>query len=179
MADPVGANRNDQRVLVLTLKFLAPQKTGFSRVKTSWFFFQCGPYNIFKKKLNQFFAHENFEKWAVKVAHNQSKLFFYSPAHSPQPRIDFPYYKYVPSVSLSVILFYRLRTRSDRFVEPKWGQGREDLLRQPAVRGHFHAKRWNTIYFRCTLWHFSSFKPKCDDWLLVICPYILFVFLIM
>ena len=55
---------DDQRVLVLTLKFLALKKTGFAPVKnTSQIFFdfclplfyatfQCGPYNIFKKKLN-------------------------------------------------------------------------------------------------------------------------------
>ena len=34
--------------------------------------------------------------WASKVVHNRPKPFFHSPAHSPQPRIDFSYYKYVP-----------------------------------------------------------------------------------
>jgi hypothetical protein len=62
--------RTDQRVLVLTLKILALKRTGFSPVKyTSQnsidFFlllfyatFQCGPYNIFKKKKKKI-AHDN------------------------------------------------------------------------------------------------------------------------
>ena len=65
--------RTDQRVLVLTLNFLA-LKNCFSPVKsTSQSFFdfclplfyatfQCGPYNIFKKISNLFFAHENLKK---------------------------------------------------------------------------------------------------------------------
>ena len=56
--------RTDQRVLVLTLKFLALKKTGFFPVKNTsqnvfdfclplfYATFQCGPYNIFKKKIN-------------------------------------------------------------------------------------------------------------------------------
>ena len=64
--------RTDQRVLVLTLKFLALKITGFSLVKNtsqnffdfclSLFYatFQCGPYNIFKKKLNLLFTHKKY-----------------------------------------------------------------------------------------------------------------------
>ena len=80
-------------------QIFSPKKTGFSPVKNSsqFFFdfclplsyatFQCGPYNIFKKSLNKFFAHENLKKRASKVAHNRP---------SPQPKIDFSYYRYVP-----------------------------------------------------------------------------------
>ena len=52
--------RTDQRVLVLilTLKFLALKKWGFSCKKYLFTFlyasFQCGPYNDFKKILNKF-----------------------------------------------------------------------------------------------------------------------------
>ena len=89
--------RTHQRVLVLTLKFLALKKTGFSPVKnTSQDFFdfllplfyatfQCGHYNIFKKILNLFFAHENIRKRASKVAHNRSQTFFHRTARLPKP----------------------------------------------------------------------------------------------
>ena len=70
--------RTDQTVLVLTLKLLALTKSGFPPVKnTSKFFFdfclplfyatfQCEPYNIFRKNLNYFFAHENLRKTGLK-----------------------------------------------------------------------------------------------------------------
>ena len=40
----------------------------------------------FQTNLNYFFTHENFKKWASKVAHNRPKPFFSqsSPAHSPE-----------------------------------------------------------------------------------------------
>ena len=56
--------RTDQRVVVLTLKFLALKKTGFPPVKNTsqicfdfylplfYATFECGPYNTFKKNLN-------------------------------------------------------------------------------------------------------------------------------
>jgi hypothetical protein len=57
--------------------------------------FQCGRYAVFKKNLKTFFDPEKVKKQALKVAHNRPNLFFSqsSPDHSPQPRIDFPYYK--------------------------------------------------------------------------------------
>jgi hypothetical protein len=104
--------RTDQRVLVLTLKFLALTKSGFSPVKnTSKIFFdfylplfyatfQCRPYNIFKKKLNWFLPMKTLKNWPQKLLIIGPNLFFHSPAqptaHNPQPRIDFLYYKYVP-----------------------------------------------------------------------------------
>ena len=53
--------------------------------------FHCGRYNIFKKKLNLFFAHENINNRASKVAHNRPKLFFhkYSPAAQTSPELIF------------------------------------------------------------------------------------------
>ena len=66
---------------VLTLKFLALKNWVFPRKKIlpkKFLIFlplfyatcQCGRYNVFKKKLNLFFPHENIKKWASKVAHN-------------------------------------------------------------------------------------------------------------
>ena len=42
--------------------------------------FQCGCYNIFKKDLNLFFAHENMKKPLSKVAHNWPKFFSLLPS---------------------------------------------------------------------------------------------------
>jgi hypothetical protein len=70
--------RTDQRVLVLTLKLLALTKSGFPPVKnTSKFFFdfclplfyatfQCGPYNIFKKKFEFIFYPWKLKKTGLK-----------------------------------------------------------------------------------------------------------------
>ena len=43
-----------------------------------------GRYNIFKKNLNLFFAHENIKKRASKVAHNRPETFFRSTARLQQ-----------------------------------------------------------------------------------------------
>ena len=52
---------------------------------------------IFKKKSNQFFAHENIKKKHSKVAHNRPLFFFqYWPGCPNQPRIEFSYHKCVP-----------------------------------------------------------------------------------
>ena len=79
--------RTDQRVLVLTFKFLALRNWFFPRKKYFLNFFdfclllfyatfQWGPYNFFKKIPNYFLTHENFKKWASKVPHNRPKPFF-------------------------------------------------------------------------------------------------------
>ena len=100
--------RTNQRVLVLTLKFLALQKIGFSPVKkTSQNFFDfCLPLfyaTIFSKKLKLMFYPWKLKKRASKVAHNRPKLFSQSsPAHSPKTRIDFSYFQDT-SVSLFVV----------------------------------------------------------------------------
>jgi hypothetical protein len=64
------------------IEFFIPKKTVFSPLKNTFqngfdFFlpyfyanFQCGRYNIFKKMLNLFSAHENIKEQASKVAHN-------------------------------------------------------------------------------------------------------------
>ena len=54
----------DQRVLVLTWKLHAT--------------FQCERYNIFKKKLNLFFAHENLKNKPKKLLIIGPKLFSHS-----------------------------------------------------------------------------------------------------
>ena len=101
----------DQRSLSTYTQIFSPKKT-FSPVKNTsrnifhfcfpifYTTFQCKPYNIFKQKLNYLFTYGNLKKQASKVAHNWPKPFFSqsSPAYSPQPRIDFSYYKYVPRV---------------------------------------------------------------------------------
>ena len=48
-----------------------------------------------KKNKKKFFDHEKVKKWASNVAHNRPRPFFplSSPGHSPQPKIDFPYYE--------------------------------------------------------------------------------------
>ena len=85
--------RTDQRVLVLTLKFLAlknwvfPYKKYF--IKFFWFFFlplfyatfQYKRYNIFKIVLNSFFAHENMKKRPQKL------LVFFSIANLCGPKL--------------------------------------------------------------------------------------------
>ena len=106
--------RTDQRVLVLSLKFLALIKTGFSPCKkySPFFFYFClpllyatfqfGPYNIFKKKLNWFFTPENLKKRASKVAHT---LFSQSsPAHSPKLTFHIINMSQDTSVFLSVVM---------------------------------------------------------------------------
>ena len=71
--------RTDQRVLVLTLIFLALKKLGFPRKKilpkmflTFFTFILCSfsvrMLQYFQKK-NLVFAHESIKKWASKVAH--------------------------------------------------------------------------------------------------------------
>ena len=47
--------------------------------------FECRRYNIFKKKLNLFFAHENIKKWPQKLLIIGPKLFFHSTAWPPKP----------------------------------------------------------------------------------------------
>jgi hypothetical protein len=93
----------DQRVLVLTSKFLALKKTGFSPRKKYFpkcfclfsplFYatFQCGHYNNFKKKINLFFAHENIKKHPQKLLIIGPKLSFhkYGPAAQPSPELIF------------------------------------------------------------------------------------------
>ena len=72
--------------------------------------FQCGRYNIFKKKLNLFFAHESIKKPASKVAHNRPQTFFSStgPAVQTSPELIFHIINMSqdPSVSLSVVFIH-------------------------------------------------------------------------
>jgi hypothetical protein len=86
-------------------KNFSPKKTGFLPIKnTSQIFFefclplfyatfQCGPWKIFKKKLNQFFVNQNFKNGHQKLLIIGTNPFISqsSPDHSPQPRIDFSY----------------------------------------------------------------------------------------
>jgi hypothetical protein len=100
--------RTDQRVLVLTLNFLALKKTVFPPVKnTSLFSLQLfsADATIFSKKFEFIFAPENIKKRTSKVAHNQPQTFFsqYWPGCPNQPRIDFSYYKYVPRLICLII----------------------------------------------------------------------------
>ena len=98
-----GANRGlIQRVLVLKLKFLALKKLVFSGMKyfpkffwLLFIFIQCN----FSVRTLQYFQKKCLTDFLPsKVAHNWPKPFFSqsSPQPSPQPRIDFSYYKYVP-----------------------------------------------------------------------------------
>ena len=50
---------------------------------------------ILSKNFKLFSVHKNFKKRSSKVAHNWPKPFFpqSSPAHSPQPKIDFLFYE--------------------------------------------------------------------------------------
>ena len=69
--------------------------------------FQCRRYNIFKKILNLFFAHENLKKQASKVAYNRPQMLLFT-AGLGMGKIDFSYYKYVcPKTHLSPYLWQK------------------------------------------------------------------------
>jgi hypothetical protein len=105
--------RTDQRVLVLTLKFLAivfPSKICNPNFFDLFYVtFQCRPYNIFKKRFNLIFAHENIKKQASKVAHNRLQTFFSStgPATQTSSKLIFHSINMSQdsSVSLSVVIY--------------------------------------------------------------------------
>ena len=85
------------------IEIFSPKKTGFSPVKNTsqncfYFFlplfyatFQCRRYNIFKKKLDLFYAHEIIKERASEVAHNWPQFFFhkYSLAAQTSPELIF------------------------------------------------------------------------------------------
>ena len=101
-------------VLSIYTQIFSPKKIGFSEKKNSsqkkkifflpFFYatFQCGRYNVFKKKKLVFFAHKKLKKPPSKVAHNRPKPFIPqpSPTHSQQPKIDFSYHKKCPTKRL-------------------------------------------------------------------------------
>ena len=99
--------RTNQRVLVLTLKFLVLKRLVFPRKKYFPFFFtflyllfyatfKCGPYNILKNKQNNFLPKKTFKSGPQKLLIIDPNLFLQSsPAHSPK-LIFFSNYKYVP-----------------------------------------------------------------------------------
>ena len=113
--------RSNQRILLLTLKFLALKKTCFSpRKNTSRNFltflnlysmqlFSADATNFLKSNSNLLFLHENIKKRASKVAHNPLQTFFPQvlPDCPKQPRIDFSYYKYVPRLIYLLICAQR------------------------------------------------------------------------
>ena len=111
--------RTDQRVLVLTLKFLALKKLVFLLQKyfpiCFWLFsnfysmqFFSADATVFSKKKDLFFCLWKLKKQASKVAHNWPQTFFTVMACYPnQPRIDFSYYKYVPKIIWLSVVPYR------------------------------------------------------------------------
>jgi hypothetical protein len=100
--------RTDQRVLVLTLKFLALKKTGFSPVKNTSknvldFFYLysmqlfSAEATIFSKKiLSLFFVHENIKKRASKIPHNPPQTFFSQVWPAAQTSQELILHIYVP-----------------------------------------------------------------------------------
>ena len=112
--------RTDQRVLVLTMKFLALKNLVFHCKKYFpkffWFFFYLYSMELFsvdaiifsKKKLNLFFAHENLKKnGPQKLLIISPKFFFHStgPAAQISPELIFHFIHMCQdsSVSLSVL----------------------------------------------------------------------------
>ena len=99
--------RTDQRVLVITLKFLTLKNCFFHLKKyipknfltfVYLYFmqlFSADPTKKFKKNLNEFLYPWKLKKTGPKVAHHRPKHFFHSPAHSLNMSQD-------TSVSLSV-----------------------------------------------------------------------------
>ena len=87
--------------------------------------FQCGRYNILKKKINLFFPHENIKKRVSKVAHNRPQTFFFTvstgPAAQTSPELIF--HIMILNTDTSVFwhtdtysVFFRLNTDTDTSV---------------------------------------------------------------
>ena len=125
--------RTDQRVLVLSLKFLALIKTGFSPCKkySPFFFYFClpllyatfqfGPYNIFKKKIELIFYPWKLKKTGLKSCSYP----FFTVQPSPQPKIDFSYQEISgPDICSHICVFFSLKyqniLRSFVFFDWNW-----------------------------------------------------------
>ena len=91
--DSRSQQRTDLRVLVLTLKYLAPQKTGYSPVKSTslncfdfflrlFYNFSVGTLQYFQKKKNYILS---IKKRASKVAHNRPQTVYTITAPLPKP----------------------------------------------------------------------------------------------
>jgi hypothetical protein len=106
--------KTDQRVLALTLKFLAQKKWFFPVKNTSQIFFdsfylysmqqsvQCGRYNIFKKTLIYFLTMK-------KLKNGPQKLLIIGPKHF--------FHKYGPAAQTSPeLIFYIINMSQDSYV---------------------------------------------------------------
>jgi hypothetical protein len=141
--------RTDQRVLVLTLKFLV-LKISPIKILPKFFLTFVYPFSMqhfnaaatmFSKK--NLFAHKKLKKTPSKVAHNQPKPFISqsSPAHSPQPRIDFSNHKISGTSICSLICAVGIL----RYINHISIRGREDNLIElsPLYLKMFHLA-WST-----------------------------------
>ena len=80
-------------------------------------FFSVDAIVFSKKSKKKFFDPEKVKKWASKVAHNWPRPFYPTvplrpqpTAHSPQPKIDFPYHEIsgpdICSLSINAIFLF-------------------------------------------------------------------------